>query len=184
MIRGSLVLLLLAAPLQGSPAPQNTANRQVRTRLIDGLTGQAVPQVRYTFTGSALLDGLTGRGDNEGNDGGGDPVRIVLKTDGGKIEGIARLSGRGVARAFIVLAPKDRRVEQSFRTALAAEDGTYTISSIAPGEYDLFALDRNEDDDYLDEAFLQALLDRAISVTVQPRSSQSFEVPLQSIPRR
>jgi hypothetical protein len=116
--------------------------------------------------------------------GGGDPIRILLKTDGGVVQGAASRNGQGVARAFIVLAPKDRKLEQNFRTVVAAEDGTFRISAIAPGEYDLLALDRNEDDDYLDETFLQTVMERSVRIEVNPRSSQTIEVPLQYIPRR
>jgi hypothetical protein len=107
-----------------------------------------------------------------------------LKTDGGTIQGAAKQNGQGAAQAVIVLAPKDRKMEQNFRTALAAEDGTFKISAIAPGEYDLLALDRSEDDDYLDETFLQTVMDRALKVAVGPRSTQTFEIPRQNTPRR
>jgi hypothetical protein len=115
---------------------------------------------------------------------GGDPVRIVLKTDGGTIQGVAKLDGRALAKAFVVLAPKDRKLEQTYRTATAEVDGTYKLSAIAPGDYEVFAFDRNEDDDYLDELFLRNFADRAVEVKVAPRSTGTVEVAVTNIPRR
>jgi len=109
---------------------------------------------------------------------GGNPVRIVLKTDGGMLEGTA------ATQAFVVLAPKDRKAEQKFRTITAGNDGKFKISAIGPGDYDLFAFDRNEDDDYLDELFLRNFEGKAVDVKVAPRSTQSIDLTVQIIPRR
>ena len=115
---------------------------------------------------------------------GGDPVRVQLKTDGGVIDGRVQESGRAVGSAFVVLAPKDRKVLQNFRTAIADRDGTFKLTAIAPGEYELFAFDRNEDDDYLDEVFLQGFADRAVGVKVGVKSAGMVNVQLVRLPRR
>jgi hypothetical protein len=115
---------------------------------------------------------------------GGDAVRVVLKTDGGIVEGRVRESGRAAGQAFVVLAPKDRKSQQNFRTAIADRDGMFRVSAVAPGEYDLFAFDRNEDDDYLDELFLQSFADRALDGKVAPRSTSTVELALVRLPRR
>jgi hypothetical protein len=116
--------------------------------------------------------------------GGGEPVRLVLKTDGGTIEGSVKEGGRAVGQAFVVLAPKDRRVQQNFRTATADLQGMFKLSAIQPGDYDLYAFDRNEDDDYLDELFLQGYADRAAATKIAPRSNQMAALTVLRIPRR
>ncbi len=113
-----------------------------------------------------------------------DPVRVVLKTDGGTLDGVAKIGNRVVAKAFVVLAPKDRKLEQHFRATTAGDDGTYKLSGIAPGAYDLFAFDRNEDDDYLDEAFLNKVAEPAVTVNVALRSAASIDLAVISLPRR
>ena len=115
---------------------------------------------------------------------GGDPVRIMLKTDGGVIEGSVKDGGRIVRQAFVVLAPKDRRVEQNFRTATTNSEGLFKISAIMPGDYDLFAFDRNEDDDYLGEAFLEGFVGGSVEMKVPPRATLAAELALLRVPRR
>jgi hypothetical protein len=115
---------------------------------------------------------------------GGDPVRLVLKTDGGTIEGVVKDAGRPVGPAFVVLAPTNRRKEQDYRTAVAGPAGAFKLSAIAPGNYDLYAFDRNEDDDYLDERFLQEFTDRRVQATVSAKSSGSVDLALIRLPRR
>jgi hypothetical protein len=116
--------------------------------------------------------------------GGGEPVQLLLKTDGGTIEGSVKDSGRPVGQAFVVLAPKDRGAQQNFRTATADREGMFKLTAIPPGDYDLFAFDRNEDDDYLDEVFLQGYADRAATAKISPRSNQMAALTVLRIPRR
>jgi len=116
--------------------------------------------------------------------GGGEPVQLVMKTDGGTIEGSVKDAGRAVGQAFVVLAPKDRRIQQNFRTATADREGMFKLTAIPPGDYDLFAFDRNEDDDYLDEVFLQGYAERAAAAQIAPRSNQMAALTVLRIPRR
>jgi hypothetical protein len=113
-----------------------------------------------------------------------DPVRIVLKTDGGTLSGVAKDGSRVVPKAFVVLAPKDRKLEQHFRATTAGDDGAYKLSGIAPGAYDLFAFDRNEDDDYLDEMFLNKVAEHAVNVNIALRSTASIDPAVHTLPRR
>ena len=107
---------------------------------------------------------------------GGGPVHILLKRDGGKIAGTIQKRDGVNAPAFVVLAPKDSKAEQFFRTATASNDGTFTLAAIAPGEYNLFAFDHNEEDEYFEDAYLRAYASKAIAVTIQPNSSLAFSL--------
>lgn len=106
----------------------------------------------------------------------GDLVRVLLKRDGGKINGTVQKREGVSAPALIVLAPKDHKAQQFFRSTTAAGDGTFALSPIAPGEYDLFAFDRNEEDAYLDDAYLRAFKTKAVAVTVQPNANLAFSL--------
>src|SRR5688572_30397412 len=61
----ALVLMVLAA--YALPTQQPASGRNIRAHIIDGLTGQAVPRVRFTLTGSGLVDGLAGTTDAQGD---------------------------------------------------------------------------------------------------------------------
>src|SRR5688572_12487088 len=67
------VLILCAALLSAglgihaATAQQGAPGRDIRTSIIDGLTGQPITRVRYVMTGGGLVDGATGTGDEQGN---------------------------------------------------------------------------------------------------------------------
>lgn len=95
-------------------------------------------------------------------------VRITLRDDGGSIEGTALRDNAPMYRAFVVLAPRDRDKQHLFRTATSAVAGSFRLTDIAPGSYDLFGLDRNEEDMYYEPGYLGRFLDRAAKVVVTP----------------
>jgi hypothetical protein len=101
-----------------------------------------------------------------------DVVRILLKKDGGTV------GGTTVPRTFVVFAPKNRKAANRFLTTTADKDGNYQLSAIAPGDYELYAFDRNDEDSYLDEDYLQKYNAHVIAVTVQPNSSISLQPEL------
>jgi hypothetical protein len=70
--------------------------------------------------------------------------------------------------AYVVLAPKNRQAAQSFRTTTGDRNGTFKISGIAPGAYDLFAFD--QESNYLGEESLQRYASSAVTVTVEPNA--------------
>lgn len=108
-----------------------------------------------------------------------EPVRILLKKDGGTINGVVRDGNRGPApKAFVVLAPRNRKATNRFLTAAADKDGNFKIAAIAPGDYDLFAFDQNDEDSYLEEDYLRAVSARATGVQVDPNSAQTFQPEL------
>lgn len=110
------------------------------------------------------------------------PIRIVLKDDGGTLAGTVRQNGSPAPRSFVVLAPKNREAVHRFLTANVLAGGTFSLTGIAPGTYDLFAFSRNDDDDYLDPQFLQRYSSRALVVDVAANSSPSFDLDLIALP--
>ena len=71
---------------------------------------------------------------------GGDPVHVLLKHDGGRVVGKVTYGSNTPWRAFVVLAPRDRRIEFWFRTAFTMSDGSFQIGNIAPGAVRHFCL--------------------------------------------
>jgi len=106
------------------------------------------------------------------------PVRVLLKKDGGTISGSVRGEKGPVPQAFVVLAPKNRKATIRYMTASSDKDGNYQLSAIAPGDYELYAFDRNDEDSYLDEDYLRKYNSHVIAVTVQPNSANSLQPEL------
>jgi len=107
----------------------------------------------------------------------GGPINIVVKRNGGRIRGSV-IGVRDVSRVFIVLAPKARSAAYWYRTAQPLSDGSYTLAGIAPGAYDLFAFDGNDEDEYLDPAFLDRNADAGLRVNIEADHSYSCELSL------
>jgi len=104
---------------------------------------------------------------------GGAPLHVFLRNDAGSIEGSV-LGTSAAAPAFLVLAPKDRRLQHRFRTTTTDTQGKFKLASVAPGDYDLFPLDHT--DSYPDDVFLEEFRDRAVSVRVEAGGKTSLEV--------
>src|SRR5688572_12127146 len=107
---------------------------------------------------------------------GGDPVHVLLKRDGGRLEGKVTDGARVPWRAFVVVAPRDRRIEFSFRSAFTMSDGSFQIANIPPGDYDIFAFDRNDEDIYYSGEFLRRYAVGGKAINVTPFVVQSVEL--------
>ena len=76
----------------------------------------------------------------------------------------------------MVLATEDRKKQHLFRTATSAADGSFRLTDIGPGNYDLFALDQNDDDMFYEPGYLSRFLDRAAKVSVSPAGNSHLEI--------
>jgi hypothetical protein len=106
----------------------------------------------------------------------GEVIRIVLKKDGGKITGQLPPKGVLAKPAFVVLAPRDRRATNFFRTASTDRKRAFQLSGIAPGAYDLFAFD--QENDYLGEESLLKYAARAVAVDVMANATLSVALEI------
>jgi len=109
---------------------------------------------------------------------GGDPVRVLVKRDGGTIKATVKDGDSTPWRAFVVAAPRDRRIEYWFIRGFTMSDGSITLSNLAPGEYDVFAFDRNDEDIFYNADFLRRYAAGGTPITVAPNSNQSLTLRL------
>ncbi len=105
-------------------------------------------------------------------------IHVLLKKDGALIEGRVSGGDKPVSKAFVVLAPDDRKKEHLFRTATTTSNGSFRITSVAPGPYTAYALDRNEEDAFYDDEYLRKFAKNSVAVNVDPSSSKTIVVPL------
>ena len=113
----------------------------------------------------------------------GAPIKIFLRRDGGKVSGMVLSSDKPAASAFVVLVPKNRIVERyldstRFFDTMTDQQGAYAFSGIPPGQYDIIALDRNEDDGYLTPNYIAKFGPRTTAITVSPRGVLSQRLEL------
>ncbi|MEP7354383.1 MAG: carboxypeptidase regulatory-like domain-containing protein [Acidobacteriota bacterium] len=111
-----------------------------------------------------------------------EPVRILLHKDGGSVSGTVFLDNGSATPAFVVLAPKNRKDTLRFLTGMAAKDGTFNITAIAPGAYDLFAFSRDDEGWYHDEEYLKRYSGRSATVVVEANGAVSTQPKFIAVP--
>jgi hypothetical protein len=101
-------------------------------------------------------------------------VRIILRRDGGTLNGLITDKNGKPTAGFAVLVPADQARQYWLKTAQAASNGRIEITAIAPGKYRLFILPDNDNDSYLDEKYLEKFESKEVSI--KANSKQALEV--------
>jgi hypothetical protein len=116
--------------------------------------------------------------------GGGGPIHIELRDDGGIIQGSVKKRDGVAGNGFVVLAPVERGREHLFKTAAAADDGSFLIQDIAPGDYDLFAFNRNEEDLYFEPPYLASFVSGSTRITVGAKEARRQDLDIIDVTSR
>ena len=102
------------------------------------------------------------------------PLQIILRSGAATVEGTAKnAGGRGMARAVVVLIPPEGRRQNRmlYHTATTDASGHFTIRSVAPGTYKVFAWENAPESAYYNPAFISKYEDRGQPITVAQNSS-------------
>jgi len=86
------------------------------------------------------------------------PLRIVMSTRGGTLEGdVKQSSGKPAGRAIVLLAPdgKFSRVRSFYGTAASDENGHYKLGALTPGAYKIYAFEAMTPSAWEDAEFLK-----------------------------
>ena len=107
-------------------------------------------------------------------------VELTLSTGAGRVTGTVAKDQQPSAGATVVLVPDGARRGQPryYRQALADSGGRFTISSVAPGDYKLFAWEEIERGMYLDQDFLQSYEDSGKPVHVEEGATLNVQLDL------
>jgi|GEM_PF-1973688 len=110
-----------------------------------------------------------------------EPIRVVLGTDGSRLEGVVMDSiNRPAADAQVVLVPDAarRNAPDQFVIATSDDDGHFVLHGIPPGEYKLFAWQSVEPNAWLSPIYLLGYENLGMALTVPPSSAGSTQVRL------
>ncbi len=109
-------------------------------------------------------------------------VELTLSTGAGRITGTVaqKKDQQPSAGATVVLVPDAPRRGQPrfYRQALTDSGGRFTLSSVTPGDYKVFAWEEIGRDMYLDPDFLQAYEDSGKSVQVEEGANLTLQLDL------
>lgn len=108
---------------------------------------------------------------------------VVLNPNAGQIAGVVQNPDTQQPAPFsvVVLVPqeKDRRDHGwYYKTVTADRFGSFTLKSVAPGEYKLYAWDEIEDGAYMDPEFMKPFESKGKSVSVKEGSQVSEQLAL------
>jgi hypothetical protein len=109
---------------------------------------------------------------------GAEPIRVMLRKDCAKVETTVRSGDRPANRAFVVVVPKDHKLLHRYVTGTTDANGVIRFENIAPGDYDVFALDRNIDDQYLIDTYLRQWANHSVPLSVVANGVDSLRLDL------
>jgi hypothetical protein len=106
---------------------------------------------------------------------------IMLSSNGGQIDGVVLKAGEQPAvGAAVVLVPDERRRAQPrlYKDVTTDQYGRFTIRSITPGGYKLFAWEDVEIGAYRDPEFLKSYEALGTAITIRENSHESAQLKL------
>ena len=203
-VNGALPAGLDMARLRVTPQPDNRLMSELfgiigparSTTAPDGALTIAVPAgTRVKFALAPLAQGVylaeVLQGGTSVFDSGFDaradaaPVVVVVNTDGGTVRGSVQDSaGKPLPNGVVALVPAEARRQNRalYRTAVADAKGSFTVVSIAPGQYKLFAWGPGlPPGSFYNPAFLARYEDRGRAITVAASATvdaETLRVPL------
>jgi protocatechuate 3,4-dioxygenase beta subunit len=106
-------------------------------------------------------------------------LTLVVSNDFGKVEGtVMDQAGKPVFNADVTMIPDQRQSDwqERFRSGLTKADGKFSIASIQPGEYRVYAWMGVEQGAPQDAEFRKPYEDRAVVVKVEPNGKQAIDL--------
>jgi hypothetical protein len=150
-----------------------------------------VPPDRYAFNVSGLPDGVFVADIRQAAasvfdtgflvDGNANPVQVVLDAGGSQVTGLVVNAERmPVPGATVVLVPPAARRENTllYRNAQSDESGRFTLRSVPPGSYTIYAWESVLPTAWQNAEFLANYENRGRPLLVEPQSKPDVEVPL------
>jgi hypothetical protein len=106
-------------------------------------------------------------------------VSILLQTNGGRLNG--RLKSANPTRSIVLLIPRNRAASNRLKSTNPTSNGSFQFDAIAPGDYDLVALDGR----YISDLPTEEALRRAgrVAVTIRPNDALTIDLQLIRVDR-
>jgi hypothetical protein len=107
-------------------------------------------------------------------------LRVLLASDGGKVESHVSRDDKPAPGATVVLVPADpnRRFPEAVRQGSSDERGQLALKDVPPGDYLAFAWEKIEDGVWYDPAFLKTVENQAVKVQIQSKASEQVDLKL------
>jgi hypothetical protein len=107
------------------------------------------------------------------------PVEVILRDDGGSIEGdVADANGQPVATGILLLRNTIRAANST-----SQPNGHFKFQNVAPGDYTIYAWDEPNDVEYADQDWMRRNGGGGVPVTVTAGQNQQVKLTQQLVPR-
>jgi Carboxypeptidase regulatory-like domain len=105
-------------------------------------------------------------------------LSLTLASGSGRVEGIAKRDGKGIAGAMVVLVPKhsDANLEL-FRRDQSDLDGTFVLQGVVPGAYTVIAIADGWDLDWSRPGVLAKYVGHGQTIVVPGQKGRSLQLP-------
>ena len=108
---------------------------------------------------------------------------MILSRNVGQVAGVVQNPDTQQPAPFsvVVLVPQEKQRRDHdwyYMTVTADRFGTFTLKSVPPGEYKLYAWDEIENGAYMDPEFMKPLVSKGESVSVKEGSQLSEQLTL------
>jgi hypothetical protein len=108
------------------------------------------------------------------------PIEVILRDDGGSIEGdVVDAGGQPVATGILLLRNTIRAAN-----SLSQPNGHFKIQNVAPGDYTIYAWDDPNDVEYADQDWMRRNGGGGIPVTVTAGQNQQIKLTQQLVPQQ
>ena len=102
------------------------------------------------------------------------PIEVLLRDDGASIHGQVRLQPNQPKVAVLLVPEHGSSVHP--KSILVNDDGSFLVSTLAPGNYDVLALDHIEGLEYANPAVLDRYLAQGVHLTLNPGEHRRITV--------
>jgi hypothetical protein len=108
----------------------------------------------------------------------GVPLELVFSTRGARLSGT--VSGRAAAPQVILIpdTPDAARREHETRAAVFDQNGVFTIESIPPGSYKIYAFENVPEGIWLDPDFLKEVESAGLAIEAAEGDAKTIQAPL------
>lgn len=110
---------------------------------------------------------------------GAEPMTILLATDAGQVTGTVKSASGDPVSSMVAIVPAGVPYRLDlFRNGNTDERGRFTVSGVAPGDYEVFALEELDMTAIASPEYRKALDTKAAKVTVHPNGRESVDLTL------
>jgi hypothetical protein len=113
-------------------------------------------------------------------------LRFVVSSDGGAISGtVLTNEGQPAPSASVILIPQDknrRAMQNGVRTAQVDQNSAFSFKNLAPGKYQVYAVDQYEYGFWDDDETMRLLEGKGVTTEVDRKGSQAISVKMTTMP--